>query len=145
MKRQVLIVPILSCVLFTACFPASKSAHPQNNMSSLNVEEMNQSPYDNLTYQFSIPENYTQNIPEVQCKLKLFEGKDMESLFFGNTKQVYQKEETSESIIYIRHRIIPRCVMMQVAFCTPRKNPMTTMAILHIIMTCPVQKKTCVS
>lgn len=46
MKRQVLIVPILSCVLFTACFPASKSAHPQNNMSSLNVEEMNQSPYD---------------------------------------------------------------------------------------------------
>ena len=98
MKRQVLIVPILSCVLFTACFPASKSAHPQNNMSSLNVEEMNQSPYDNLTYQFSIPENYTQNIPEVQCKLKLFEGKDMESLFFGNTKQVYQKEETSESM-----------------------------------------------
>ena len=100
MKRQVLIVPILSCVLFTACFPASKSAHPQNNMSSLNVEEMNQSPYDNLTYQFSIPENYTQNIPEVQCKLKLFEGKDMESLFFGTgiskrrniRKYVYSRE-----------------------------------------------------
>ena len=87
MKKQILIVPILSCMLFTACFPTSESAHRQN-MSSLNVEEMNQSPYDNLTYQFSIPENYTQNVPEVQCKLKLFEGKDMESLFFGNTKQV---------------------------------------------------------
>ena len=97
MKKQILIVPILSCMLFTACFPTSESAHRQN-MSSLNVEEMNQSPYDNLTYQFSIPENYTQNVPEVQCKLKLFEGKDMESLFFGNTKQVYQKEQTSESM-----------------------------------------------
>ena len=43
MKKQILIVPILSCMLFTACFPTSESAHRQN-MSSLNVEEMNQSP-----------------------------------------------------------------------------------------------------
>ena len=93
MKRQVLIVPILSCVLFTACFPASKSAHPQNNMSSLNVEEMNQSPYDNLTYQFSIPENYTQNIPEVQCKLKLFEGKDMEAFTDEQIRKYFTLQE----------------------------------------------------
>ena len=101
MKRQVLIVPILSCVLFTACFPASKSAHPQNNMSSLNVEEMNQSPYDNLTYQFSIPENYTQNVPEVQCKLKRYG-----ILVFRKYKTGISKRRNIRKYVYSREGLL---------------------------------------